>query len=122
MLVPQTSALKILGCIVCQALQLGRVSSFSQQMVSWPRPDWFRNIFGFDEIAEGGAEQFPHVRSKLTISKRDCGAHILTTEQGKQLWVGRYTQKSLGDLLEQVKASARALHPTLPVPYSPQVA
>jgi len=106
---PPAHALKILGRRGCQTIQFGGVSSFRNKMVSWPRPDWFRNIFGFEEIEEGGAEQFPLVRSKLSISKRDSGAYILTTENGKQLWVGCYTQQSLGDLLEQVKASARAL-------------
>ena len=76
--------------------------------MSWPGRDWFRNVFGFDEIVGGGPEQFPLVHSKLTVSQRD-GAHVLTTKKGKQLWAGRYTQQSLGELLEQVKVHSLPL-------------
>ena len=78
--------------------------------MSWPGQDWFRNVFGFDEIVGGGPEQFPLVHSKLTASQRGAGEHVLKTKQSKLLWVGRYTQQSLGDLLEQVKVRSSPLH------------
>ena len=83
--------------------------------MSWPGQDWFRNVFGFDEIVGGGPEQFPLVHSKLTASQltasqHGAGVHVLKTKQGKYLWVGRYTQQSLGDLLEQVKVRSSPLH------------
>ena len=78
--------------------------------MSWPQPGWFRNVFGFEEFAGSGAGQFPLVRSQLTVSERGSGEHVLTTNQGQQLWAGRYSQESLGDLLERVKVGVPPLH------------
>ena len=65
---------------------------------------WFSRIFGFDECVQGVRQDlFKHVRAMLTLSTTDGGAHVLTSGEGKQFWVGRYTQQSLAQLHAALK-------------------
>jgi hypothetical protein len=66
---------------------------------------WFGKIFGFEETSGGPMGTFAFVRSQLRITQKPLGAHVLTTPHGKELWVGRFTQESLGQLFSKLQVS-----------------
>jgi hypothetical protein len=51
---------------------------------------WFGKIF--EEKGGGRVSTFEFVRKQLRVTQKALGTYVLTTPQGKEHWVGRFTQ------------------------------